>query len=135
MLKKVSKKHKLFEYKKTLAFAIIWYGEVESMYEPFDIDFYDTKFVWDDEKAEANFIKHGIKFTTAARVFLDEKKLIRYDEEHSKYEDRYNVLGKVGNVLFVVCVFIDEKTVRIVSARLAGNEEKRRYRDGQYYDE
>ena len=105
------------------------------MYEPLDIDFYDTKFVWDDEKAEANFIKHGIKFTTAARVFLDEKKLIRYDEEHSKYEDRYNVLGKVGNVLFVVCVFIDEKTVRIVSARLAGNEEKRRYRDGQYYDE
>ncbi len=77
------------------------------MYEPFDIDFYNTRFVWDDEKAEANFIKHGIKFTTAANVFLDEKKLIRYDEE----------------------------TVRIVSARLAGNEEKRRYRDGQYYDE
>ena len=39
------------------------------------------------------------------------------------------------DVLFVVCVFIDEETVRIVSARLAGNEEKRRYRDGQYYDE
>ena len=35
------------------------------MYEPFDFDYSDTRFIWDDNKEELNFFKHGIKFKTA----------------------------------------------------------------------
>ena len=36
----------------------------------------------------------------------------RKDEEHPE-EERYNILGKVGRVLFVVCVFREEKMVNL----------------------
>ena len=74
------------------------------MYEHFDIDLKNTSFEWDDEKDHINFTKHGIHFKTAAKVFLDPYKMIREDEEHPD-EERYDILGKVGQVLFVVCTF------------------------------
>ena len=38
------------------------------------------------------------------------------NDEHP-YEDRYDVLGKVGKVLFVVCTFKKENVVCIILAR------------------
>ena len=73
------------------------------MYEYFDFDIEHASFEWDEEKDLLNFRKHGIHFATAVKVFLDPNKLIREDEEHTE-EERYNILGKVGRVLFVVCV-------------------------------
>lgn len=35
------------------------------MYEYFDLDYENTIFEWDEEKAAANFTKHGIRFQTA----------------------------------------------------------------------
>lgn len=68
--------------------------------------------------------------STAAKVFLDPNKMIRKDEEHLE-EERYNVLGKVGKILFVVCAFRDENTVRLISARVAAVPEKERYNHGE----
>ena len=104
------------------------------MYEYFDFDYPNTVFEWDDEKAAANFREHGIRFETASKVFADENKLIRRDEEHPD-EDRYDVLGKVGKVLFVVCTLKKEDAVRIISARRATEPEKERYEHGESYDE
>lgn len=104
------------------------------MYEYFDFDYQNTIFEWDDEKAASNFVKHGIRFETASKIFADENKLIRHDEEHL-YEDRYDVLGKVGKVLFVVCAFKKGNVVRIISARRATEPEKARYEYGESYDE
>ncbi|MBR2603068.1 MAG: BrnT family toxin [Clostridia bacterium] len=104
------------------------------MYEFFDLDTPDTAFDWDDEKDRINFTKHGIHFKTAARVFLDPHKLIREDTEHPE-EQRYDVLGKVGKVLFVVCTFRESNTIRLISARLASPAEKARYENGEDYDE
>lgn len=104
------------------------------MYELFDIDNENISFEWDDHKEAANFKKHGIHFMTAAKVFKDPRKLIREDEEHPE-EERYDVLGKVGKVLFVVCVFKDQNTIRIISARAASIPERRRYEYGQNFDE
>ena len=89
-----------------------------------------ASYEWDEEKDRINFAKHGIRFRTAARVFLDPNKLIREDAEHPE-ELRYDVLGKVSRVLFVVCTLRSENTVRLISARIATAREKARYEDGQ----
>ncbi len=100
------------------------------MYEYFDFDIELASFEWDDEKERLNFKKHGIHFATAAKVFLDPNKMIREDEEHP-WETRFDILGKVGKVLFVVCAFRKKNTVRIISARLATIPERERYEYGE----
>ena len=87
----------------------------------------NTSFEWAEEKERINF---GIHFATAAKVFLDPNKLIREDEEHPQ-EVRYDILGKVGKVLFVVCAFREGNIVRLISARLATVPEKERYEYGE----
>ena len=57
---------------------------------------------WDDKKAAINRQKHGIEFEDAALVFADENRVERYDEKHSQDEDRWQVIGMVNDVLFVV---------------------------------
>ena len=100
------------------------------MYEYSDFDIEHASFEWDEEKDRLNFRKHGIHFATAVKVFLDPNKLIREDLEHPE-EERYNILGRVGKVLFVVCAFKEENTVRMISARLAAIPEKERYEHGE----
>ena len=100
------------------------------MYERFEFDAEKAVFEWDEYKDAANFRKHGIHFRTAAKVFLDPNKLIRDDSEHPE-EERYDILGKVGKVLFVVCVFRTENIVRLISARVASVPEKERYEHGE----
>ena len=86
------------------------------------------KFEWDEEKNRINKKKHKISFETAAHVFYDPDYIEMYDFEHSIDEDRYIALGKVGDVLFVV--FTERKeTIRLISARLATNAERKIYYD------
>ena len=86
-------------------------------------------FEWDDEKEKINITKHGIDFATAARVFGDENRLELYDEAHSEYEDRYITIGIINDVACVVMVVYTERgeAVRIISARKATTQERRRY--------
>ena len=100
------------------------------MYEFFDVDLENVSFEWDEVKEQRNFDKHGIHFKTAIKVFLDPYKMIREDEEHPE-ELRYDILGKVGKVLFVVCAFKGSKSIRIISARLATPMEKEKYEQGE----
>ncbi len=57
-------------------------------------------------------------------------KMIREDHEHPS-ETRYDVLGKVGKILFVVCTFRNQNTIRLISARIATTAEKERYKYGE----
>ena len=88
----------------------------------------ELEFEWDEEKARKNFEKHGVYFQTARRVFWDENRIEIYDEAHSAGEDRYNVIGMVNKVLFVVYTERGER-IRIISAREATAEEKEVYYD------
>ena len=64
----------------------------------------------------------------AAYVFDDPYYIEMFDFEHSIDEDRYIAIGKVGEVLFVV--FTERKdTIRLISARLATDAERRLYYD------
>lgn len=90
------------------------------------------KFEWDEEKNLINKKKHNISFETAAYVFQDENYIEMYDFEHSFEEDRYIAIGCVGDVLFVV--FTERKeTIRLISARLATETERRLYYDQDIY--
>lgn len=81
---------------------------------------------WDDSKNETNSKKHGISFFVAAYVFADENRVELYDSIHSTYEDRYAVIGHVGELLYVAYTERGE-VVRIISARLATKEEEELY--------
>jgi hypothetical protein len=60
--------------------------------------------------------------------------MIREDEEHPE-ELRYDILGRVGKILFVVCAFRDRNVIRMISAGLATTSEKERYEHGEDDDE
>jgi len=83
---------------------------------------------WDNEKNEYNKKKHdGISFEFAVRVFLDSKRIEKYDYKHSTdTEERWDVIGKVDNILFVVYTERNDRT-RIISARKATKEETDEY--------
>lgn len=90
------------------------------------------KFEWDEEKNQINIKKHAISFEQALHVFTDPMYIEMYDFEHSVDEDRYVALGKVGDVLFVV--FTERReAIRIISARLATEAERRIYYDQDSY--
>ena len=92
------------------------------------------EFEWDEEKNRINKEKHdGIGFELAVRVFLDDKRIERYDSLHSSIdEDRWNAIGLVGKILFVVYTERRER-IRIISARRATKEEEAEYYDGYEY--
>lgn len=86
------------------------------------------QFEWDEEKAALNLKKHGVRFETAARVFCDENRIELFDSIHSDEEERYNTIGMVDNIPFVV--YTERKNrVRLISARPANRKERRLYYD------
>lgn len=88
-------------------------------------------FEWDEDKNIINRRKHKISFETAAYVFSDPEYIEVYDFEHSIDEDRYIAIGKVGEIIFVVFTERKEK-IRLISARLATEAERRLYYDEDY---
>lgn len=86
----------------------------------------DLVFEWDSEKARINKRKHKVSFKTAAKVFFDVNRIELRDEEHSDDEDRWQVIGKVDDILFVVYTDREDRT-RIISARKADRDERRIY--------
>ena len=89
-------------------------------------------FEWDEEKNKLNQRKHGIDFETAMLVFNDLQRIEIYDMEHSASEDRYNTIGMVHDVLFVVYTERKEN-IRLISARIATKTERSIYLDQDSY--
>ena len=85
-------------------------------------------FEWDEEKNASNIKKHGVDFRNAVRVFNDLDRIEFYDAGHSDEEDRYNTIGMVDDILYVVYTERKNRT-RIISARLATKPERRMYYD------
>ena len=95
---------------------------------------FTLKFEWDEDKNEQNLAKHGIDFETAILVFNDLQRIEIYDMEHSIHEDRYNTIGMVNDILFVVYTERKEN-IRLISARLATKTERSIYYDTDSYFE
>jgi len=87
-----------------------------------------VRFVWDQEKAQQNLVKHGVSFEEASTAFGDPLSITRYDPDHSFDEDRYLLLGATYDCHLVVVSYTDRlDTVRIISARMASRPERRTY--------
>ena len=91
-------------------------------------------FDWDPVKAASNLRKHKVGFATASRVFADPLRMTALDRVVDG-EIRWRTIGIVeGFVPLVVAHTWQEKDdgtgiIRIISARRAGREERRRYEE------
>lgn len=87
---------------------------------------------WDEEKNELNKIEHNLSFEAAQYVFTDPERLERFDrsDKNTSNEERWQTLGMVDKVLFVVYTERGENK-RIISARVAEKHERRSY-NGYY---
>lgn len=91
-------------------------------------------FLWDPDKAESNYKKHGVSFEMAQTVFDDPFHLSLLD--HKKHaEERWITIGQAANAktLIVVHSFKEdsggEEIVRIISARKATKWEVENYEE------
>ena len=91
------------------------------------------KFEWDESKNTINIQKHNVSFEEAMTVFKDSKAVLRYDENHSETEDRFNIIGmsQLSKLLIVCHCYRESDTViRIISARKPTREETGYYEEG-----
>lgn len=86
------------------------------------------RFIWDSEKDISNYLKHGLHFSVAKRIFEDNNRIEKYDYNHSITEDRYITLGYVKSV--IVVVYTERNNlIRLISARKATKREEQLYYD------
>jgi len=85
---------------------------------------------WDPRKAEANFRKHGVRFSEAEPVFADDYADTIADDESDPHEQRFVSIGTGvnGRVLVVVYCY-SGSNIRIISARPAEAHERRQYEE------
>lgn len=87
-------------------------------------------FEWDPKKAEANFKKHGVRFSESISVFEDDHAITITDDESDPNEQRFVSIGMgaKGRVLVVVYSYRD-MAIRLISARVAKPRECSQYEE------
>jgi len=101
------------------------------------IDMQEIKWIWDEEKARTNFLKHAVAFSEAVLVFDDPLHASKPDPHPDG--DRWQTVGRVGPFLIFVVHTLPVKwekdgaaVGRIISARIATSYERRAYEDGDF---
>ncbi|HVT02873.1 MAG TPA: BrnT family toxin [Thermoanaerobaculia bacterium] len=90
----------------------------------------NSRFEWNVEKARANTQKHGVRFEEAETVFDDPLARIGDDPDHSAQERRELIFGQSSAGRFLLISFTQrDNTVRIISARRADKDERKRYEE------
>ena len=90
-----------------------------------------TRFEWDEVKNRGNTRKHGLSFSTAARLF-EYPHLAHLDTRREYDEDRWIAVGLIGAVVCVVVYSerMDQhgtRIIRIISARKATRHEREKF--------
>jgi len=75
-----------------------------------------TRFEWYEAKDRDNQTKHGVSFSLAQRAFLDPRRVIAEDIEHSNDEDRLYCIGRVDDGIMTVRFTYRDKVIRIYGA-------------------
>lgn len=91
------------------------------------------RFEWDPDKARRNLADHRVAFEDAIHVWNDPLHALMLESIRS-HEERWLAIGMAGSQTLVVVHTYpdpnDDQTIRIISARLATRQEKRRYGEG-----
>lgn len=84
---------------------------------------------WDTLKAQANQLKHGVRFNEAVTVFGDPLELTVLDPDHSIGEYRFLSIGRTtaGRLLVISYAEKTENRIRLISARPATKTERKHY--------
>lgn len=85
------------------------------------------QFEWDAQKAEANIIKHGVRFAHGIAAFADEDRVVTEDTRYAYLENRYELIGMIDDRLHVVIYTMRYEKVRLISVRRANKREQKRY--------
>ena len=81
-------------------------------------------------KAESNVRKHAVTFDDASTVFGDPLNLLMADPDHSRDEERFLLLGMSNQRRLLVVAFAERPPrTRLISARRATRQERRRYEE------
>ena len=88
------------------------------------------RFEWDPGKAAANQRKHRVAFEEAAECFEDPLALVL---DEPRYPERLILIGESRKRRLVFTVFAEKETatIRIISARRATRDERRRYEEAE----
>ena len=88
------------------------------------------QFTWDPKKATSNLRKHGVSFQEAITVFFDPLARIHDDPDHSIGEVREIIAGWSAAERLLLVSFTERgDTVRIINARVANAQERRRHEE------
>ena len=87
-------------------------------------------FEWDDRKAAINLRRHKVSFPTACGVFNDAFALVEQDVSEEYGEERFLAIGMAEDLLIAVVYTERGKRIRIISARRANTNERRKYYQG-----
>jgi uncharacterized DUF497 family protein len=85
-------------------------------------------FEWDPRKAERNLEVHRVSFDEASTAFEDPLSRTIDDPLHSEDEERYVLIGRSHRDRLLVVVHTERgDRIRIISARIASNRERRQH--------
>jgi uncharacterized protein len=84
-------------------------------------------FEWDEAKAAENYVKHGVSFETAVKVFRDPFGIERLDDREDYGEERFILIGTAEETVITVVYTERNGRFRIISARCATRHEQDDY--------
>ena len=88
------------------------------------------RFEWDKKKSKSNLAKHRVSFDEAATAFDDPLYIDFFDPEHSDDEHRYIRVGRSEQRRILVVSYTERNDkVRVISARVATNNERKAYEE------
>ena len=83
------------------------------------------KFEWDENKSVANLSKHGIDFNAGKELWEDEDRI--QIQTPSPIENRYILIGNIGDKIWAAVYTPRNNAIRIISVRRARKKEARIY--------
>ena len=85
-------------------------------------------FEWNDDKADANYRKHGVSFDEACTVFDDAFAVTRQDKRENYGEERFFTVGRTkhGKVLAVIWTPRNNR-YRLISAFKPERQQRKDY--------
>jgi uncharacterized DUF497 family protein len=88
-------------------------------------------FEWDIQKAQANFKRHGVRFSEARTVLEDDDDAVTITDDVSDLEEhRFVTLGMGAKERLLVVVYCYRgDNIRMISVRLAEAHERKQYEE------